>query len=149
MRPSPRVDRDGSLPLPTLQDLGPRRGPPAWGWCALEQNDTIRRVSGQARHVAALARVGITRRREEGGVAVTVSETFQGQVWRRGEEGYEDARRAAVWQARKFERYPDVIARPANDADVVDAVRYARREGLKVKARGGGHSHTGSALRDG
>ncbi len=80
---------------------------------------------------------------------MTVSETFQGQVWRRGEEGYEDARRAAVWQERKFERYPDVIARPANDADVVDAVRYARREGLKVKARGGGHSHTGSALRDG
>jgi FAD/FMN-containing dehydrogenase len=58
-------------------------------------------------------------------------------------------RRAAVWQACKFDRYPDVIVRVTSDQDVVEAVRRAREEGLKVKARGGGHSHTGSALREG
>ena len=80
---------------------------------------------------------------------MTVSERLQGSVWRRGDEGYEFVRRAAVWQERKFNRFPDVIVRPTNEQEVVDAVRYARREGLKVKARGGGHSHTGSALRAG
>ena len=47
------------------------------------------------------------------------------------------------------DRYPDVIVRVANEQDVVAAVRHAREQGLKVKAVGGGHSYTNSAIRDG
>ncbi|MFF7982660.1 FAD-binding oxidoreductase [Streptomyces sp. NPDC007901] len=72
-----------------------------------------------------------------------------GDVWRRGDEGYEAARQAAVWHQLKPNRYPDVIVRVKNEQDVVEAVRRARKEGLKVKARGGGHSMTASSVRDG
>ena len=55
-----------------------------------------------------------------------------GDVWRRGDEGYEAARQAAVWHRRKPDRYPDVIVRVNNEQDVVKAVRLAREQGLKV-----------------
>jgi FAD/FMN-containing dehydrogenase len=75
--------------------------------------------------------------------------TIAGDVWRRGDEGYEAARQSAVWQLRKPDRHPDVIVRVANEQDVVEAVRHAREQGMKVKARGGGHSITASSVRDG
>jgi hypothetical protein len=75
--------------------------------------------------------------------------TIEGRVWWRGDEGYEEARQAAVWNLLKPDRYPEVIVRPTGDQDVVAAVRLARERGLKVKARGGGHSWTASAVRDG
>ncbi len=75
--------------------------------------------------------------------------TIQGKVWWRGDEGYEEARQAAVWNLLKPDRYPEVIVYPTGEEDVVAAVRLARERGLKVKARGGGHSWTGSAIRDG
>jgi FAD/FMN-containing dehydrogenase len=74
---------------------------------------------------------------------------FDGSVWQRGDDGYEDARLDAVWNARKPDRYPDVIVRAASEADVVRAVRLAGERGLKVKARGGGHSWTASSVREG
>ena len=37
----------------------------------------------------------------------------------------------------------------ANEQDVVEAVRHTRERALRVKSRGGGHSITGSAVRDG
>jgi len=80
---------------------------------------------------------------------LTSTGTIAGEVWRRGEEGYEAARQAAVWQLRKPDRYPDVIVRVRSEQDVVEAVRRAREQGLKVKARGGGHAITASAVRDG
>lgn len=72
-----------------------------------------------------------------------------GKVWFKDEEGYETARRSAVWQAIKPDRYPEVIVRVASEQDVVQAVRYAKEHGLKVSARSGGHSFTGAALRTG
>ena len=41
------------------------------------------------------------------------------------------------------------MSRPETEAEVVAAVRLARAEGLKVKARSGGHSWTASRVRDG
>lgn len=76
-------------------------------------------------------------------------EGFTGTLLERGGDGYEDARQSAAWQHRKPDRYPDLIARVRNDDDVIAAVRYARENGLKVKAVGGGHSYTNSAIRDG
>jgi FAD/FMN-containing dehydrogenase len=69
-------------------------------------------------------------------------------LWR-GEPGYEEARRKAAWNARKPDRYPDVIAQPASGEDVAAAVSLANERGLKVKARAGGHSWTASAVREG
>jgi FAD/FMN-containing dehydrogenase len=67
----------------------------------------------------------------------------------RGADGYEQARQAAVWNGRKPERYPQAIVLAETAADVVEAVRYARANGLKIKARSGGHSWTASSLREG
>jgi FAD/FMN-containing dehydrogenase len=72
-----------------------------------------------------------------------------GAVFRRGEDGYEQARQDAAWNARKPDRFPEVIVRAAGDADVAAAVDLARREGLKVKARSGGHSWSASGIRSG
>jgi FAD/FMN-containing dehydrogenase len=67
----------------------------------------------------------------------------------REDEGYEPARQAAVWNGYKPERYPEAIVLARTPEDVIEAVRYARERGLKVKARSGGHSWTASGLRDG
>jgi FAD/FMN-containing dehydrogenase len=69
-------------------------------------------------------------------------------LWR-GDPGYEQARLSAVWNARKPNRFPDVIAVVAHEEDVVDAVNYARAQGMRVAVRGGGHSWCGSPVRDG
>ena len=63
--------------------------------------------------------------------------------------GYEQARRDAVWNGYKPERYPRAIVLAESADDVVEAVRYARDRGLRVKARSGGHSWTASSVRDG
>lgn len=68
---------------------------------------------------------------------------------RRGEAGYEEARQAAVWNARTPERFPDLIVQAETEADVVSAVRLARDEGMRVAVRSGGHSWAGNHLRDG
>jgi FAD/FMN-containing dehydrogenase len=67
----------------------------------------------------------------------------------RDEEGYEEARRATMWNARTPERYPDMIVRASNEQDVVAAVRLAGSEGMKIAVRSGGHSWAGNHLRDG
>jgi FAD/FMN-containing dehydrogenase len=69
-------------------------------------------------------------------------------VWR-GDSGYERARSGAVWNARKPARFPDVIVQAKSDHDVVEAVAFARSQGLKIAVRGGGHSMCGSPVRDG
>jgi FAD/FMN-containing dehydrogenase len=72
-----------------------------------------------------------------------------GEIYERGSARYEAARREAVWNELKPDRFPQKIVRVAREEDVVNAVRLARREGLKVKAKGGGHSFTASHVRDG
>jgi FAD/FMN-containing dehydrogenase len=72
-----------------------------------------------------------------------------GEVFWRGEPGYDERWRNAVWNARKPPRYPEVIVMAQSDADVAQAVRAARRLDLKVSVRSGGHSLCGAAVRDG
>jgi FAD/FMN-containing dehydrogenase len=72
-----------------------------------------------------------------------------GRTYYRGESGYEAARSAAVKNGRKPERFPDIIVQAASDADVIAAVRLAKRNGLKIGVRSGGHSWAGAFLRDG
>jgi FAD/FMN-containing dehydrogenase len=53
-----------------------------------------------------------------------------------------------VWNAA-IDRYPALIARARRTADVVAAIRYARRSGAPLTIRGGGHSAAGLAVADG
>jgi len=71
------------------------------------------------------------------------------QGLRRGEHGYEEARRGSLWNELKPERYPELIARPRDPGEVAAALALARREGLGVTVRSGGHSWAANHLRDG
>jgi len=75
--------------------------------------------------------------------------TLDGRLLRRGEPGYEEARMAAVWNARKPARFPDAILLAASAADAAAGVRLARAEGMRVGIRSGGHSFVGNGVRDG
>jgi FAD/FMN-containing dehydrogenase len=66
-----------------------------------------------------------------------------------GEPGYEEARAGAVWNGRKPARFPQLIVQPETADEVSAAVRHARREGLRIGIRSGGHSWAASFLRDG
>jgi UDP-N-acetylenolpyruvoylglucosamine reductase len=71
--------------------------------------------------------------------------TFRGELVGPGDPGYETHRR--VWNG-SIDRHPALIARCAGVADVIDALRFARRAGLTVAVRGGGHSFPGLSVCD-
>jgi hypothetical protein len=72
--------------------------------------------------------------------------SFGGEVVQQGDANYEERR--AIWNA-SIDRLPAVIARCTGVADVIAAVRFARRTGLEVAVRGGGHSFPGLSTCDG
>ncbi|MET7775732.1 FAD-dependent oxidoreductase [Streptomyces sp. NPDC005388] len=78
-----------------------------------------------------------------------MSTRIEGRVLRRGDYRYESRRREACWHAGVPDRHPEVIVLANNEADVVAAVQLAREEGLRIAVRSGGHSWSGSHLRDG
>jgi hypothetical protein len=71
--------------------------------------------------------------------------TFRGELVSPGDGTYERHRR--VWNG-SIDRYPALIARCAGVADVIDAIRFARRTGLAVAVRSGGHSFPGLSVCD-
>jgi FAD/FMN-containing dehydrogenase len=71
---------------------------------------------------------------------------LRGALLRPGDDGYDAARR--VWNGM-IDRTPALIARCAGVADVIAAVHFARKTGLPVTVRGGGHNVTGTAVCDG
>ena len=68
---------------------------------------------------------------------------FSGELLRDGDQGYDDAR--TVFNA-SIDRRPALIARCAGVADVMDALAFAREQGLDVSVKGGGHSVSGHAV---
>src|SRR3954449_10078841 len=68
------------------------------------------------------------------------------EVLRPGEPGYDEARR--VWNAM-VDRRPALVARCHKTADVVEAIALARRDGLEIGVRCGGHSVAGHAVPEG
>ena len=74
---------------------------------------------------------------------------FRFETYTKGDAGYEKARRQAVWNGRKPDRFPSIICLPETEEDVITAVKYANANDLKVGIRSGGHSWTASFLRDG
>ena len=61
---------------------------------------------------------------------------------------YERLRRSMVWNQLVPDRGPRIIVQAANENAVVEAVRFARTNGMKVAVRGGGHNWIGFSLRD-
>lgn len=72
-----------------------------------------------------------------------------GRTFRRGEDGYEQARRECSFNARLAARYPDFIVQANTVADVQAAVKAAKRDGMVIGVRSGGHSWAGNHVRDG
>jgi FAD/FMN-containing dehydrogenase len=72
-----------------------------------------------------------------------------GRHFFRGDDGYEQARRATVWNQRVPDRYPEVIVLASDPADVVATVEYGKAAGRQVGIRSGGHSWGANHLRDG
>jgi FAD/FMN-containing dehydrogenase len=71
---------------------------------------------------------------------------LRGSVALPGDAGYEEAR--TIWNAM-IDRKPALVARCRGAADVMEAVRLARRENLLVAVRGGGHNIAGNAVCEG
>jgi FAD/FMN-containing dehydrogenase len=71
---------------------------------------------------------------------------FSGTILQPGDEGYDDAR---LVHNGLIDRRPAVIARCAGTADIQDAVRLARANGLVISVRGGGHNVAGRAVAEG
>jgi FAD/FMN-containing dehydrogenase len=72
-----------------------------------------------------------------------------GRHFFRGDDGYEPARRATVWNARTPERFPDLVVQAQDADDVIATIRYAKANGHQVGVRSGGHSWAGNHVRDG
>ncbi|MEP7364461.1 MAG: FAD-binding oxidoreductase [Acidobacteriota bacterium] len=67
---------------------------------------------------------------------------LKGRVVLPADSGYEAARRVFFWNP-ETERSPAVVARCVEADDVRRAVEFARKHGLEVAVRGGGHSPLG------
>jgi FAD/FMN-containing dehydrogenase len=71
---------------------------------------------------------------------------FRGEIIRPGDAGYDTGRK--VWNGM-VDRYPALILRALDTADVVTAVNFVRENDLLVAVRGGGHNVAGTAVVDG
>jgi FAD/FMN-containing dehydrogenase len=70
----------------------------------------------------------------------------RGAVLRPGDGAYDEAR--AIWNAL-IDREPALIVQCTGAADVVDAVNFARDQGLLLSIKAGGHNVAGNAVNDG
>ena len=70
---------------------------------------------------------------------------FQGDVLLPSDAGYDEVRQ--IWNAM-IDRRPALIARCTRPEDVVQAVKFGRKQSLLVSIRGGGHNIAGNAICD-
>jgi FAD/FMN-containing dehydrogenase len=75
-----------------------------------------------------------------------LSQIFTGQLLLPGDAGYDEARKV---HNGLIDKRPALIARCHGTADVADAVKLARAQGLEVAVRGGGHNVAGRGTIDG
>jgi FAD/FMN-containing dehydrogenase len=71
---------------------------------------------------------------------------IRGEVVGRADPAYDAAR--SVWNGM-IDRAPELVVRCTGAADVAAAVAFARKEGLQVSVRGGGHNVAGTAVVEG
>ncbi len=74
---------------------------------------------------------------------------IKGEVITANAPDFAAARSALVWNKIKPDRSPDAIVRVKDEQDVIEAVNFARENGLKVVNRGGGHTWCGLSVRHG
>ncbi|MFB7006739.1 MULTISPECIES: FAD-binding oxidoreductase [unclassified Streptomyces] len=72
---------------------------------------------------------------------------IEGELVQRGDADYDAILAGMVWNGRKPERCPELIVRAASERDVPGAIGLARRRGLRIAVRAGGHSWCGSSAR--
>ncbi|MEM7216681.1 MAG: FAD-binding oxidoreductase [Pseudomonadota bacterium] len=72
---------------------------------------------------------------------------FDGEFGLPGSEIYSEGRR--IWYPPARKREPLAVIRPAGTDDVVNVVKWARREGLRLSPRSGGHSFDGFPVQPG
>ncbi|MFF5446232.1 FAD-binding oxidoreductase [Streptomyces sp. NPDC012888] len=87
--------------------------------------------------VAALVRPGARRTVDYGALRAALD----GRVVPAGDPAYAEARE--LYQPRYDRAAPGAVAYPAHDGDVAVCLDFARRSGVPVVARGGGHSYAG------
>ena len=75
-----------------------------------------------------------------------LGDSLRGALIAPGDPTYDDARRP--WNAMVDKR-PALIAQGADAGDVASAIAFARRHGLEIGVKGGGHSVVGHAVPDG
>lgn len=71
------------------------------------------------------------------------------KMYRRGQADYEAYRRSLIWNLYKPARYPEVIVQAETAQDVAAAIKLAKRQGLRVTAKGTGHTRSASFMRNG
>ncbi|MDP9224663.1 MAG: FAD-binding oxidoreductase [Actinomycetota bacterium] len=74
-----------------------------------------------------------------------LSSGFRGELVQAADPSYDHHR--AVWNG-SIDRYPALIARCAGVADVMAAIEFGHRSGLRVAVRSGGHSFPGLSVCD-
>jgi FAD/FMN-containing dehydrogenase len=82
----------------------------------------------------------------EGTTVETFKMSLRGELLRRGDTDYDEARK--VWNGM-IDKRPGLIARCTGVADVISAVDFARTHQLLVSVRGGGHNIPGNAVCNG
>ena len=72
--------------------------------------------------------------------------SLRGELLQPGDDGYDGTR--LIWNGM-FDKKPALIACCSGTADVIDAVNFARENGMLTAVRGGGHNSSGSGSCDG
>ncbi len=73
----------------------------------------------------------------------------RGTVVAAGDPDFQEAVHGGLWNRLIPDRTPDLVVRVADEQDVIEAVRFARENRLKVVVRGGGHNWCQPTLRNG
>jgi FAD/FMN-containing dehydrogenase len=73
-------------------------------------------------------------------------EAFSGEILRAGDDGYEEARRGFNGL---IDKRPALIAQCLGEADIAEAIAFARKAGLEISVRGGGHNVAGRCFTEG
>ena len=79
----------------------------------------------------------------------SLKSVISGKIIAITDSDYEIQRLGAVWQQVKPKQYPSLIVRVNSVTDVVETVKFARRNNQKLSIRCGGHSYYSSFLQDG
>lgn len=77
-----------------------------------------------------------------------LKEAVRGTVTTRDDAGYEAMRTGLLWNGRKPDRFPELVVKAKDAADVQATVRYAAAQGRQISVRGGGHHWSCISLQD-